>query len=267
MLDHVAGRLPAPSRVGMIFGAALVCLWGTVVVVDVLGFGDTWLAARGATPAWYQLFEEGSPVEWAQTVAMVGVVVVATWTAARSLEPGLIDTPRASRRLLGWLAAGVAIMLVEDSGNVGERMRNVVALIWSPGPQVLGAVRLPLFALAGAAITWGLVAHRAALARRQGARRLLAAGWGCYAVMGLTAELGNYLVPLYEIVGHWIAVDVLGGRLAPPPGTPGLWSSYEVVMMDFLYEESLELVAVTLLLLGALQLGRSPKSDPHEDGD
>src|SRR5690606_37524432 len=106
--------------------------------------------------------------------------------------------------------------------------------------------------------TWALVAHREALAGsdRAAARRWLVAGYATYAVMGVTGEVLNYLVDLYEVVGAWLAEDLLGGRLAPPTGTPGLWSEYHVVLMDYVYEESLELLAATFLLAGVLALRR-----------
>lgn len=248
------------------FVGLLALLWVVVLVVDVADAGGSWLAARGATPAWYQLFEEGSPVEWLQSTAMVGFLVVAPWVAAHARATRHLLEPDATRRLLGWLTLGMGLMLLEDSGNIGERLRNLVDMMWSPGAEVLGAVRLPVLALAAAAMTWALWRHRAALHARPPARRFLVAGYATYAVMAISGELVNYLVPFYERVGGAIADGVFSGRLAPPPGTPGLWSDYEVVLMDYVYEESLELVAAALLLAGVVRLGHSITQEARHRG-
>lgn len=247
-----SGRLrpPRAATAGrLLFGwLALVLL--VVFVMDVLDLGGSWLARSGAPPAWFLLFAEGAPVEWGQTLAGLGFLVTGGWIVATA-DGDRDDTVRG---LVLWLVAGMAVLLLEDTNNVGQRIQDLVLELFGDG-LLHDLVRLPIFALAGGLITWGLFRHRAALARHPRAGRLLLAGYGVYAFMGISGELLESLFDVYYGMGDVIGNVLLRGTVAPPPGSPPLWNaSWEYVFMDFVYEETLELVAITLLLMGLLEL-------------
>lgn len=249
--------LPSDALVASVSLGALGVLLLAVLVVDVLDVAGSrsLVGSNSGITLWQYLFREGSPVEWVQALTLLVLVFYAGVGAGGQLRD--VD----AQRLLLFLAAGVALMIVEDTGNVSQTLAQWASAFSDVSPVVF---RGPIFALIGLIMVYGPVRYRAVLMRDGRALRLFVIGYAFYGLMVL-GEVLNQLFPFYVRVGTWVREVIFGGRFVPAtfPGAAneelGLTGT-EVdafFLMDYLYEETLELVGATFLLLGVLQLLRS----------
>jgi hypothetical protein len=243
-----------PRAVLLITGGYILATLLAIGVVDIAGIG-AWIPAqeRGA-PLWWVLFGEGAPTEWVQAVVLATLVLYAGAAAAV-----YVDRERDLSAMLALFGVGAVALLLEDTGNVGQWFAHWANVLNAPGgSENAHLYRLPIFALAAAVPTYALLRYRSALRRHPRARRWVWAGFGAYAFLAVTGELLEALFPVYRVVGAFVLGTVLRGTLDPPGDTPSvMWADVEIVFMDYIYEESLELVAMTLLLVGVLTLLRS----------
>lgn len=249
---------PRPGSVVAVGLGSLAALLGLVVAVDVLGLppADA-LADRGSRPVWYHLFQGDSAAEWLQAVGLVGFVILAGvhggWLR-RAPEGADADVARP----LLLLAVGAGLLLLEDTGDIGQRVGDWTGYAVGDRHVLTRVVRLPFFVAGAGVLTWGLWSGRGAVRRHRLAGALLVGGWATYGVMAVIGEVLHLRYGVYRPLGALVAEDVFGGALAPAAGmVDPLWGPYEVVLMDTMWEESLELVAIVLLLAGVARLART----------
>ena len=240
--------------------------WVAVLAVDVFNVaGSQSYVMRESLVyplLWYHLFSEGSPVEilqWALLAASFGLAVNGFVTASRAGHIG-------ARRLWFLLGAGLLLMLAEDSLNVRHIIASAYLLPALEPALDERTVRLAwelsfyaaiatLMAIPFAMLFFG------ALGPVRPPRRLLIA----YGVYGLVAfgsamrRVGDW----QERLGHWL-IEVLALRELPAWSNafgraeramethPDRAHSVGYMLVDHLVEESVELVAASLLLSGLL---------------
>ena len=264
--------LPSDLLVRSLLLGGLALLLFAVLVVDVLDVAD--LASRvgqesGAT-LWSYLFREGAAAEWLQAAALLGVVFyagVGAGSAGRVGADGL-------RNLLTWLALGCSLMLIEDTANASE----TVTMWLDPFLDLpSAAVRAPIFGAIGLIMLYGPWRNRNVLREHPKALRAFLLGYTFYAVM-VAGEVLNQIFDFYVRVGGWVANTLLGGRMRPLPAevNPALEATgvdvNAFLLMDYVYEETLELVGASFLLVGVLCLLRKlradhPRTDPPLERD
>lgn len=270
---RVGRRLPSPRLLLVLGVGYLLLAWALVLLVDVYDVAGlrARLGRNSGAPFWVHLFAESSPTEWVQTLFLFGAL------ASLAVFVGLAVRGQ-DERWAGFgalLALGVVLMLFEDTGNVGQRIGGYVGDIVGADSEWVDYARLPMFALAGGVPLFALWRYRHLL--RSATRRPIAfvvAGLGTYAFMAVTSELlalniGGWF-DFYGKSGDALLQGAFGGRLILLSET-GL-ENFEgtsardtaVFFMDYVYEESFELIGAMLLCIGCVLLLRHALSRPPE---
>ncbi|WP_018862383.1 hypothetical protein [Thioalkalivibrio sp. ALJ3] len=272
-------RLPPSVVVGLSL-SALSVLWAWVALADIAAMEvarTDWLLADSPLPLlWYTLFSEGRAVEMVQWALLFLSTVLATswWFSRRSTASS------AERLPFLLLASALLLMLVEDSLN----LRHVVAddylpllhshlpftesfinrLIWELSfysmlaAMMLGSIativlrhrprRKTLVWLSLAFVVYGSVGFGSAL-RRIG-------NW--------QERLGTWLMERFDLYGLPYWQDALEIMERPREIRESYSLTLEYLLVDHLLEESVELIAASLLLAALLYLSRDiqPRSVP-----
>ena len=232
--------------------AYLAVVWALVVAID---FAQ--LVAR-PTLLWWSLFHEAAPTEMLQWLCLAGAVLTAAHLWGRGAGMGW---PQAAA--YGVLAVGLAVMLLEDAGNIRHRVGRIV-FIDLLGHATASSVAKNLFelcfysALAGLMV-WPFLRHGRRMPLGLRAAALLLAGYAAYALAAFTSAT-RYIGDWYVRAGGAIrtatgaegpAWDALADELA---GRPWPAVTVEFWIMDGLVEETLELIGAGCLLAGLLAL-------------
>jgi hypothetical protein len=225
-------------------GASVVlAAWLAVLAVDTpfwsLGNDLKW-------PLWFRLFREGGPVENVQWVVLAATVVLSAAVAGRCAE----RDDDVAARFWGLLAVGVAIMLIEDAGNPSQRIFREYFAILTGNDTDLG--RLPMFLIVAAIPTYALVRHRAYVLGARHFRAPLLGGYALYGVAGFMSVPANHLTSGYAAWGDRLFESLDGLKRLPHPVWGWASDNTSYVFVDTVLEESLELMAATLLLAAAV---------------
>ncbi len=230
--------------------AAWLCFgWGVFVVIDVFNLWNTqqllFGAARSGANAYFQLFRDGGPTEWLQWAFLGGAAL--TWAYLAGV---LFERENPISRLFLLMAGAMLLMLIEDAGNPRHMLGRYAAFLggdvgrYVASTLVMAAIAaLPLFALVR---YWKLLRYNTP--ERTRARRLLIAA---FAVYGLAAASSALSVFWYDQTGHFILERILGGRVVPMTGWWGRANPDGYLLMDNLFEESVELIGASFFLAAA----------------
>lgn len=255
---------------GLGFGYLLFA-WAAVLAVDFLNLGNAqvwWTADLEPLPVlWFELFAEGKPAENLQW-AFLATGFLAFVTVALKLRT--VDRVRYRYALM--LSIGLLLMLIEDSlnfrhvvvdtyfpllfGDADDYPRRTYRLIWELTFYSMLSVLmvLPLFAF------W-----RRGIWRGTGLRVLIA-GYLVYGAVGFGSAMRR-VGDWQERLGHWIierfdlaALPAWQESLARMAfwheNVPDYPHTLGYLLTDHLIEESVELLAATLLVMGLLMLRR-----------
>jgi hypothetical protein len=276
----------------------LLALW----LVDIRGAlgGPERLQEAGLDPAylWFQLFMDGGFTEWFQWALLGVLIVLASGLAVahrqQEAAPGDLSDELHERMAAFWtlVALLAVVMLIEDAGNPRHLINHYVGVATGFSNRATTAAELVYFAAIGAIGLYALLRHGRALLPgggsgrdpdgrrrdddaepRTGAagslhyRRFGALGIVMYAtaaVSSATRNIGDW----YIDVGRWLIDDVLGApqlvRAVPVEGLDE-WD-LRFMFVDFVLEESLELLGVALLVAAVLAYTRTgPHLDPRRE--
>lgn len=262
-----------PARITAWVGFCYLTLgWAAVITVDFLNAFDTqtWLTA-GLQPLpllWYELFSEGSPAEMLQWAALA-VSFLAMTTAALQFRK---QPDRFCYRFAAMLSLGLLLMVIEDALNFrhvvvdyyfpfvfGEQstdQRRVYRLIW----ELIFYSFLSVLMVVPFLFFWRKkIWHGAGL-------RLLTVAYLIYGFAGFSSALRR-VGQWQERLGHWLIEHL---NLAVLPAWEESLSRMErwreqssdynhtlgYLLTDHLIEESIELIAATLLVTAFLMLRR-----------
>ena len=260
VMDRLLGLRAA--TVAAAGGAYLLLAWMLVAVIDVYDVAGlrTTLGRDVGAPAWVHLFGEAGLTEMLQWIALAILAFVA---AARAGQLRDVDGGRPAN-FLAILAVLSALMLIEDAGNPSHRL-GVYAedILGTSSGTVRMLFRLPVFLFIGGLALYAFARYWPSVARARPGGTTLLLGFLAYGWAACSSVPANVLFDFYSRAGTWLTATILGGRLVPiePFGpmegsvTPDAFTS--VMFMDFVYEESIELIGAALLLAGALALGSS----------
>ncbi len=234
-----------------IWKAAVVYLtaaWAFVLLVDILGQTEITrlLAEQGRTPPflWFWLFSEAHLTEFLQWSILASCLIVCI-KAYRKTESEFFLV----------LACGLGLMLLEDTVNIRHTLSG-----WTS--QLLGvtehrsAVRIitefAFYGLLGSLMLYPLVTHWTRIRQSASLFRYALAAYSAYASAAFLSA-SRYIADWYDAAGAWIIAQL-------PLADPNVWEAADASLqerglfplgfwlMDYLLEESLELLAASLLL-------------------
>ncbi|WP_018140878.1 hypothetical protein [Thioalkalivibrio sp. ALJ7] len=261
-----------PTFVVALSISILGTLWAWVALADIAGIPTVrsdWLLADSPLPLlWYALFSEGRAVEMAQW----GLLFCSTLLATGWWLSHLKSTPAAIRVPFLLLASALLLMLVEDSLN----LRHVVANDYLPLLHSL----LPFTERFVSRLTWELFFYSVLSAMMLGAvaaiilryrPRLETLVWLslAFVIYGSVAfgsamrrvgdwqeRLGTWLMERLDLYAlpHW--QDTLAIMEQSRANNENYTFTLEYLLVDHLLEESVELIAASLLLAALLSLSR-----------
>lgn len=277
--DRLWGAI-RPAHVAGIGVVYLACAWLLSYLADVHNFLaiQDLLVNRGVERAfmWYYLFTEGSPTEMMQWSFLGATVILCGYLSGRLSARG--NSPPA--RFFALIAVGTGIMLMEDAGNLRHRIKFYVRLVFGDTMLIGIGVELVVYALLGALMIYALGRYWRYPWQHPGTRRYMAAGYLTYAAASI-ASATRHFGDWYDHAGEWLLgrwgllEDFTARFILTDVGRPvGFY------IMDFLVEESVELIGAGLLCAAVLAYKRaldkspeiavlveSPGDAPRGDGD
>ncbi len=238
---------------GMPMAIALTYLtiaWALFFLVDVrnaFGLQDM-LAARIHIPVtWYYLFQEGGATEIGQWLFLSMITLTAGILAGHLLAAGR------RRPALFWSLIGVAaaLMLIEDAGNPRHYFSSLAVMIipWGESSTIKTTVELVYYILLSSVPVYAVVRFWRYPFRSTVTTAFLLIGFSTYGVAGF-ASATRHVMEWYAAFGHSLHQLIAGGQLIIPAG----WDQYMLnfYLVDWLLEESLELIGAAALLTATL---------------
>ena len=241
--------------------AYLTVAWLSIILIDVIdvaGLRST-LGRDDGAPLWVHLFGEGSITEILQWTVL-GLVALVVSQAAGALRA---PSEWRERRFLSLLGLGVVLMLIEDAGNPSHRVARYVRDFLGEGSYLIELLsRLPVLLLVGGVPLYAFARYWWPAVRGRPGGGLLLSGLIAYGIAAFSSVPANILFNFYPRAGRWVTESLFGGRLQPLEQTAPWQLRFSAeeftgtVFMDYVYEESIELIGVTFLLAGSLALSR-----------
>lgn len=227
--------------------AALIALaWVLFLALDIFGL----VRLPGDQVAWRLLFND-RPVEWAQWLLQGAAILTAGFIAGR-----LIDAEdHGIRAFLLLIGAGLVLMLFEDAGDARHVISAHVQAVF--GPTVMGisyrvVSDVPYFMVIAALPLYAIVRYGRDAWRARMARPYLVAGYGLYALAGGASGI-RHLGDFYISLGATVDRLLFGGRFPVPDSLSQERAHFMII--DSVFEESLETMAAVSLLAAVLAIG------------
>ena len=199
-------------------------------------------------PMWFLLFND-KPVEWTQWFLLAFAIAMSGYLAARLDVLGR----KGAGKFFFWFAIGLGIMLIEEAGDIrhvigGEVGRLVI------DDKILGiphraVTDLPYLALVAAIPLYAIARYGKYVWQAVAARKYFVISVVLFAIAAISSG-ARYIGDFYVRAGMWIDDNLLGGRFpAAEDHTP---ETTYLLLIDSPIEESIETMAVTLLVVGIL---------------
>lgn len=238
-----------PSRISWFFVFGLAMCWLIVIFVDMLNFAGLGeqlieMAARDGS-AFVMLFGEARPVEWMQWLALGGAIMLASQVSLLKKQ----HSESSGAKFAFWMAILFIVLLMEDAGNLRHSISDVIVASGIPQPLFSNFYRMLVYVVYAAIPMYAILFHgRQVLSWKRNNIIFWSAvlAYAFASIMSVSAPLGNW----YETVGASINDMFFGGRVAYEllSFDSGYW------IMDYLIEESIELVGATLFFTYFAQL-------------
>ena len=292
MVDRLRNLLKSSPQV--IFYAVLSFVLLSIVVVLFIDVADPgalrsqWVASGGYTPDelqlffWFHWFEKPieNPLQW----IFLGLTIAAfMMTAGAAYQRD--DTPTLEFSIL--ISAGMTLMLIEDVADPRHSLRTDLGNIFGEGGYgyVGTFVELGYFGFIGAVMLLALLVHRKAYWSFPRVRRFLLTGYVFYALAVGSSWVGSAFrsvrtdsEDIYTTVGQVICDFLfLDGAQTEEQYLHMQSLLHELhgepmgfYFMDRVYEESLELIGASALLVAAIALfvaTTDASNPPHQTTD
>ncbi len=223
-------REHAPALVVIVLAFLYVlAAWIAVYLVDALGAAEMG-AGRGM---WWHLFRNGGPVEWVQWIFLSLISLSAAVFAGIFRERG----QKMEQFFWVLISASFMLMFIEDAGDPRHVLSEYGALLYGIKRMHTEAVFF-IFILSPLAVAL-LRCWKAAVSVPPQTRLYFLVGGFLYGVAA-SASLFREEGGLYHILGERLSLALTNGNV------PGFF------MMDFVLEESLELVAASIIFAGII---------------
>lgn len=250
-----AGRWPAvlvATVVVALVVAAAVTL--AVDVHDVFGLRGR-LAGSGleVTYLYFHIYREGGPVEIAQWSLLATLIIAAGFRAG-----ALRATDQVAVRF--WLAVAVlgGLMLMEDAGNVRHYLADIgVHMLPMSDPIARTLVEGAFYVLVASPALLAVWLYRYVGPAHRPPLRFAIPGFLAYFTASV-ASASRVLGDWYMAAGYWVQANVIGDLPPLPDGVRWGMDGSDVtafMVMDLMFEESIELLGAVLLLAACLAVG------------
>ena len=224
---------------------------------------DFWGSDRPDFPIWFAIGREGGPTEWIQWFFLSGCIVMSAYLWG-------VGSIRAwsCASAFALLAIAFSLMLIEDAGNLRHRVGDSIVSSLFPSREsydarlAKNAIEILLYSAIGCLVIASLVRIRFRVAQHRDLVPFLLSGFTLYLVAAASSAT-RYFADWYAVLGGRIIHQFAGLERRPweefaerievreyPYDEPGFW------LMDTFVEESLELLAVSLLLTFLIKLVR-----------
>ena len=206
-----------------------------------------WFDLGNERPMWSLLFND-RPIEWTQWFLFAFAIAGFAYLAAR-LD---VAQRRLAAKFFFLFAIGLGLMMIEDAGDIRHTLSWEVRRI--TGDTILGLpyrsmVDLPYFALLAAVPLYAVIRYGRYVWAEVAVRRYLIASVILYAIASIGSGV-RYFGDFYQNMGAWIDNNLMGGQF---PGVSGhSQETTHLLLIDSPIEESIELMAITLLIAGML---------------
>lgn len=236
----------------------LLASYTAVLLVDILRlFRPEFLDGLLVPFLWDYLFREASLIEFFQWLFLAGFSLTAAYTAGvREGE---------EKKFWGLLAVSGSLMLIEDAGNIRHFIiRDLLSLSWN----MLNVLETAIFGVIALPLITALLLYRERPFQQETVRKLLVLGvifYGFAAFLSGPADLtglNDSLGDSIKSVTDWMS----GGQLSEvysevdediKDRRPTGYMDVSARFVDFLVEESLELLGATFLFASAASARRT----------
>lgn len=251
-----------------VMGACLAWLalcWLIFLGVDTYD----WLGIRRTGPVeegghgliWMTLFANGGPTEWIQWAVLGVAGILAAWLAGgmRDRESGDAAAGDDSVKWF-WLLMSVAftMMLLEDAGEMRQRVWGLTVAAFGESRSRDFVMEFAQFAILASVPLAALWFFGREVLRQRDVGVYLLLGFLCYAIAGGSSAtrdwggegpVGGWYAMAGETIHGWI-----GGVMSHPTYPQEL---VYYLLMDRVYEESIELLGASFFLVAALMATRA----------
>jgi len=244
-------RIPPGTLVAVVLGWLLI-VWIIFIAIDIMNLIDIELSQ----PVWTRLFND-RPVEWSQWFLLAFAIVASAYLA------GKLDAGKKvmAARFFFLLAIGLGLMLIEDAGDIRHTLSSW--LHEATGPFIFGLPHrvvsdVPYFAALAAVPLYAVFRYGSYAWESAGTRFYLPLGVIFYALAAVCSGL-RHLGDFYIKVGLRLDSFLFGGRFPVPDGMTQERAHFFIV--DSVIEESVELLAVTMIFAAILAYARNLRFD------
>jgi len=207
----------------------IVLCWVAIYLVDVVNIGGL-SSVRGL---WWHLFRNRGPVEWVQWIFLAYISLSAAAFFGMYRERG-----GCRREEIFWILAAIAfiLMLIEDAGDPRHLLAEHAGVLLGMNRTLAEGI---VFFLIVLPLLYAVLVHwREAFAVAQ-VRLYFVAGGTLYALAAV-ASLFREERGFYPLIGDRLSQTFTGGSI------PGFF------LMDFVIEESIELMAASFIAAGII---------------
>lgn len=223
--------------------AWIIFAWLLFLSVDIW----QWFDVGDERPMWSLLFND-RPVEWTQWFWFAFAITMSGYLASR-LD---VAQRRMAAKFFFLFAISLGLMMIEDAGDIRHTLSWEVQRI--TGDTIFGLpyrsmVDLPYFALLATLPLYTVIRYGRYLWPEVAVRRYFIASVILYAIASIGSGV-RYLGDFYQRMGAWIDDNLMGGRFPIKEGDSQ--ETTHLLLIDAPIEESIETIAITLLIAGIL---------------
>lgn len=240
-----------PFHVMRVICVYLLLAWASFFLVDVLNLfsiRDALISSNISVPIiWHILFREAGPTEILQWMALMFTAIISIGLSTMLVKETL------KGHAAFWLILGIAtlLMFVEDSLNPRHLITYYMKIVFSllDSTKVHIASEFIFFLLLGAIPLYGILRYGRYPWQFFITRKYLILGFASYAI-AVGASATRFVFDWYYFLGRYIQVNILQGALFIPNDFNEYLFFHEFI--DFLFEESIELIGAGALLAAAI---------------
>ncbi len=234
----------------------LTLAWGMFLAVDIWGVIDL----GTSLPVWYWLFND-RPIEWTQWFFLVFATVAAAYLAGRLYA----DRRVMASHFFFLLAIGLGFMLIEDAGDIRHVISAIALSLFESEESglVLGipyrvVSDVPYFAALAAVPVYAVLRYGRHIWESVRTRWFLASGILVYAIAAMGSAVSHFN-EFYIRTGAWLdAIVFAHGFPVPEHMSQG---ETHFLLMDAVIEESVELLALAMILAAILAFVSDVRAD------
>lgn len=242
-----------PKTVLIIVLVLIIIAWSMVLLFDISNaFRDTF-----SEPVWRYLFND-RPIEWMQWFVLVFAIITSAYLSARLA----IANKKVCSKFFLIFSIGLGLMLIEDAGDIRHVISGEVQN-FADNDHIMGihyrvVSDFPYFALLAAIPLYAIIRYGKETWENTKAKTPFILGIILYAIAAIGSGLRHFN-NLYINIGSWIDENILNENFK---GIASLSQDRNhFLLVDSILEETIELLAITLIFVAILIFVKEFKKD------